>query len=152
MMSASLVTSGYQRLRRWDDWRRKVTIVQERMNVSENKGEYNYSCCDRNNVCRKRKSMTNSETRQIRITNWELILPNYCERNLKLKQERPTRESNPRPWRDWKLRERKGRVAHNRAPNHAPCLVAHWTLGQASSGRYLKLRGRFNKVATNHWF
>ena len=48
-------------------------------------------------LCRKRKRLWQIlETRQIRITNYELRI------NLREKQERPTRESNPRPWRDWK--------------------------------------------------
>ena len=101
-----------------------------RMNVSENKGEYNCSYCDWNNfLCRKRKRLWQIlETRQIRIRNWEL----NCERNKNARRGNRTHVLDVTGSENL-----KGRVAHNRAPNHAPCLVAHiLDSGQASSGRY----------------
>ena len=130
-MSASLVTSGYQRLRRWVDWRRRVTIVQE-WNVSENKGEYNCSYCDRNNFCVESERDYDKFLKQgkfeLRIMNWELI----CERNKNARRGNRTHVLDVTGSENL-----KGRVAHDRAPNHAPCLVAHiLDSGQASSGRY----------------
>ena len=65
---------------------------------------------------------------ELRIMNWELI----CERNKNARRGNRTHVLDVTGSENL-----KGRVAHNRAPNHAPCLVAHiLDSGQASSGRY----------------
>ena len=78
-------------------------------------------------VSKAKEIMTNSWNKA--NLNYKL---NYCERNKNARRGNRTHVLDVTGSENL-----KGRVAHDRAPNHAPCLVAHiLDSGQASSGRY----------------